>query len=310
MSPDCFKIVPEDEVALTFVGCAAFLDPPKASARGAVARLVNAGINVKIVSGDAAPVVSHLVEMLHLPARGILAGDVIDTLTDRTLADRAIATDLFVRISPEQKGRIVRALRLSGNTVGFLGDGINDATAIHAADVGLSVEGGTDVAREAADIILLAPDLSVLADGVFEGRRTYANIMKYVRMGTSSNFGNMLSMALASLALPFLPLTPLQILFNNLLYDFSEIGIPFDTGDEATLARPQAWNINSVLGFTLIMGPLSSLFDFATFALLELGFKADVDVFRTAWFAESIATQILVIFVIRTAQRAWTSRPN
>ena len=310
MSPDCFKIVPEDEVALTFVGCAAFLDPPKASARGAVARLVNAGINVKIVSGDAAPVVSHLVEMLHLPARGILAGDVIDTLTDRTLADRAIATDLFVRISPEQKGRIVRALRLSGNTVGFLGDGINDATAIHAADVGLSVEGGTDVAREAADIILLAPDLSVLADGVFEGRRTYANIMKYVRMGTSSNFGNMLSMALASLALPFLPLTPLQILFNNLLYDFSEVGIPFDTGDEATLARPQAWNINSVLGFTLIMGPLSSVFDLATFALLELGFKADANVFRTAWFAESIATQILVIFVIRTAQRAWTSRPN
>jgi Mg2+-importing ATPase len=310
MSPDCSKIVPEDEVALTFVGCATFLDPPKATARGAVARLVNAGISVKIVSGDSAPVVSHLVEMLGIPARGILAGDEIDTLTDRALADRAVATDLFVRISPEQKGRIVRALRLSGNTVGFLGDGINDATAIHAADVGLSVEGGTDVAREAADIILLAPDLSVLADGVSEGRRTYANIMKYVRMGTSSNFGNMLSMALASLALPFLPLTPLQILFNNLLYDFSEIGIPFDTGDEATLARPQAWNINSVLGFTLIMGPLSSLFDFATFALLELGFKADVDVFRTAWFAESIATQILVIFVIRTAQRAWTSRPN
>jgi Mg2+-importing ATPase len=310
MNPDCSKIAPEDEVALTFVGCAAFLDPPKPTARDAVARLVNAGISVKIISGDAAPVVSHLVEMLGIPARGILAGNEIDSLTDRALADRAIATDLFVRISPEQKGRIVRALRLSGNTVGFLGDGINDATAIHAADVGLSVEGGTDVAREAADIILLAPDLGVLADGVFEGRRTYANIMKYVRMGTSSNFGNMLSMALASLALPFLPLTPLQILFNNLLYDFSEIGIPFDSADETALIRPQAWNINSVLGFTLIMGPLSSLFDLATFALLELGFKADVDIFRTAWFVESIATQILVIFVIRTAQRAWTSRPN
>jgi Mg2+-importing ATPase len=310
MSTDCSRIGPENEAALTFIGCAAFLDPPKASARDAVARLVNAGISVKIVSGDAAPVVSHLVEMLGIPARGILTGSEIDGLTDRALADRAVATDLFVRISPEQKGRIVRALRLSGNTVGFLGDGINDATAIHAADVGLSVEGGTDVAREAADIILLAPDLGVLADGVSEGRRTYANIMKYVRMGTSSNFGNMLSMALASLALPFLPLTPLQILLNNLLYDFSEIGIPFDSADEAALARPQAWNINSVLGFTLVMGPLSSLFDLATFALLQLGFKADIDVFRTAWFVESIATQILVIFVIRTAQRAWTSRPN
>jgi Mg2+-importing ATPase len=310
MNPDCSKIAPEDEVALTFAGCAAFLDPPKATARDAVARLVNAGISVKIVSGDAAPVVSHLVETLGIPARGTLAGDEIDTLTDRALADRAVATDLFVRISPEQKGRIVRALRLSGNTVGFLGDGINDATAIHAADVGLSVEGGTDVAREAADIILLAPDLGVLADGVSEGRKTYANIMKYVRMGTSSNFGNMLSMALASLVLPFLPLTPLQILFNNLLYDFSEIGIPFDAADAAALARPQAWNINSVLGFTLIMGPLSSLFDLATFALLKLGFKADVDVFRTAWFVESIATQILVIFVIRTAKRAWTSQPD
>jgi Mg2+-importing ATPase len=310
MNPECSRIAPANEVALTFVGCAAFLDPPKATARDAVARLVNAGISVKIVSGDAAPVVSHLVEMLGIPAHGVLTGDEINKLTDRALADRAIVTDLFVRISPEQKGRIVRALRLSGNTVGFLGDGINDATAIHAADVGLSVEGGTDVAREAADIILLAPDLGVLADGVSEGRRTYANIMKYVRMGTSSNFGNMLSMALASLALPFLPLTPLQILFNNLLYDFSEIGIPFDSADEAALARPQAWNINSVLGFALVMGPLSSLFDLATFALLELGFKADIDVFRTAWFTESIATQILVIFVIRTTQRAWTSRPN
>ncbi|MES1180002.1 MAG: cation transporting ATPase C-terminal domain-containing protein, partial [Hyphomicrobium sp.] len=193
---------------------------------------------------------------------------------------------------------------------GFLGDGINDATAIHAADVGLSVEGGTDVARDAADIILLQPDLNVLADGVAEGRRTYANIMKYVRMGTSSNFGNMLSMALASLILPFLPLTPLQILINNLLYDFSEIGIPFDEADEQALSRPQAWDINSVLGFTLIMGPLSSLFDLGTFFVLSNVFKADPETFRTAWFVESIATQILVIFIIRTAKPFWASKPN
>jgi Mg2+-importing ATPase len=306
----CSKIMPSDEAALTFVGCAAFLDPPKATAHDAVARLLDAGVRVKIVSGDAAPVVLHVVEMLGIPAHGILTGDEIDALADRALVERVATTDLFVRISPEQKGRIVRALRLGGNTVGFLGDGINDATAIHAADVGLSVEGGTDVARQAADVILLAPDLGALADGVAEGRRTYANIMKYVRMGTSSNFGNMLSMALASLALPFLPLTPLQILLNNLFYDFSEIGIPFDSADDAALAHPQAWNINSVLGFTLIMGPLSSLFDLTTFALLAIGFKADVDVFRTAWFVESITTQILVIFVIRTARRAWASQPN
>jgi Mg2+-importing ATPase len=176
--------------------------------------------------------------------------------------------------------------------------------------VGLSVEGGTEVAREAADIILLAPDLGVLADGVAEGRRTYANIMKYVRMGTSSNFGNMLSMALASLVLPFLPLAPLQILLNNLIYDVSEIGIPFDSADREDLARPKTWNMKAVLRFTLIMGPLSSLFDVATFALLRLGFNADVAEFRTAWFVESIATQILVIFIIRTARPFWTSRPH
>lgn len=219
-------------------------------------------------------------------------------------------TDLFVRVSPDQKSQIVRALRRRGHTVGFIGDGINDAPAIHAADVGLSVEGGTDVAREAADIILLAPDLGVLADGVAEGRRTYANIMKYVRMGTSSNFGNMLSMALASLVLPFLPLAPLQILLNNLIYDVSEIGIPFDSADEETLAAPQVWDMQSVLRFILIMGPLSSLFDITTFFLLRWGFGADVAVFRTAWFVESIATQILVFFIIRTARPLWTSRPH
>ena len=304
------KIGREDEAGMIFTGYAAFLDPPKSSATEAVARLVNAGVAVKIISGDAAPVVLNLVKMLSIPAQGLLTGDDLASLSDTALAEKVAATDLFVRVSPDQKGRIVRALRRRGYTVGFLGDGINDATAIHAADVGLSVEGGTDVARDAADIILLQSDLNVLAEGVAEGRRTYANIMKYVRMGTSSNFGNMLSMALASLVLPFLPLTPLQILLNNLLYDLSEIGIPFDSADEKTLSRPQAWDINSVLGFTLIMGPLSSVFDLGTFAVLALGFKADVDVFRSAWFVESIATQILVIFVIRTARPFWASRPN
>ncbi len=310
MAPERTHIELADENDLIFVGCAAFMDPPKASATQAVSRLTNAGVRVKIISGDAAPVVQHLVETLNLKTRGLLSGEDISKLTDAALATRAERTDLFVRVSPDQKSRIVRALRRRGHTVGFIGDGINDAPAIHAADVGLSVEGGADVAREAADIILLAADLGVLADGVAEGRRTYANIMKYVRMGTSSNFGNMLSMALASLLLPFLPLAPLQILLNNLIYDVSEIGIPFDTADEDTLARPQVWEMKSVLRFTLIMGPLSSLFDLTTFYCLYWVFHADVDVFRTAWFVESIATQVLVIFIIRTSKPLWASRAH
>jgi len=310
MATDCRRVELSDEAGLIFVGCAAFLDPPKASATAAVARLIKAGVRVKIISGDAAPVVEHLVKTLGLFTRGLMTGEEISGLKDAALAACVNEVDLFVRVSPDQKSRIVRALRRGGHTVGFIGDGINDAPAIHAADVGLSVDGGTDVAREAADIILLAPDLGVLADGVVEGRRTYANIMKYIRMGTSSNFGNMLSMAFASLMLPFLPLAPLQILLNNLIYDLSEIGIPFDSADQEALAVPQVWNMQSVLRFTLIMGPLSSLFDMATFALLYWGFGAAVGVFQTAWFIESIVTQILVIFIIRTAKPLWASRPD
>jgi len=304
------EIGPVDETDLTFVGCTAFLDPPKASAGATVARLAAAGVRVKVISGDAQPVVEHVVATLHLPAKGVLTGDDVARLSDVALARRVDAVDLFVRMSPQQKSRIVMALRHRGHTVGFMGDGINDAPAIHAADIGISVEGGTDVAREAADIILLAPDLGLVADGVAEGRRTYANIMKYVRMGTSSNFGNMLSMAAASMFLPFLPLAPLQVLLNNLLYDLSEIGIPFDAADPEELARPKTWNMHSVLRFTLVMGPLSSLFDLLTFTWLALGLHADVPTFRTAWFVESIATQILVIFVIRTTGPAWRSRPD
>ena len=310
MPPGCAHIDVGDEQGMIFAGCAVFLDPPKASATEAVTRLIQAGVRVKVISGDAEPVVSHLVKTLALPAQGVLSGDEMESMTDAALAACVNDTDVFVRISPDQKMRIVRALRVRGHTVGFLGDGINDAPAIHAADVGISVEGGTDVARGAADIILLAPDLGVLADGVTEGRRTYANIMKYIRMGTSSNFGNMLSMALASLVLPFLPLTSLQILLNNLIYDISEIGIPFDSADRQDLVQPQAWDIKSVLRFTLVMGPLSSVFDAATFALLHLGFGANEAVFRTGWFVESITTQILVIFVIRTTGPAWASRPD
>jgi Mg2+-importing ATPase len=240
----------------------------------------------------------------------MLTGAEISELTDPALAARVKAVDLFARISPDQKTRIIRALQGQGHTVGFLGDGVNDAPAIHAAEVGLSVEGATDVARGAADMIMLDRDLGVLADGVEEGRRTLANILKYVRMGTSSNFGNMLSMALASLVLPFLPLLAVQILLNNLLYDLSEIGIPFDRVDREDISRPRAWDMHAILRFTLIMGPLSSLFDFATFAVLRGVFDAGPELFRTAWFLESMATQILVIFVIRTWAHPWTSRAN
>jgi Mg2+-importing ATPase len=280
------------------------------SAAAAIARLRAQNVSMKIVSGDAAPVVRHLVETLGLECKGLLTGDEIAGLSDAALSARMRDTDLFARIAPDQKMRIIRALSVAGHTVGFLGDGINDAPAIRAADAGISVESATDVARAAADLVLLAPDLGVLADGVEEGRRTYANIMKYLRMGTSSNFGNMLSMALASLVIPFLPMTAIQILLNNLLYDLSETGIPFDSVDAEDLVAPHNWNMAAILRFTAFMGPLSSVFDISTFGLLLFVYHASPEAFRTAWFIESILTQILVIFVIRTRKLPWRSRPH
>ncbi|CAN5587624.1 magnesium-translocating P-type ATPase [soil metagenome] len=305
------EVIGEDgDTGLVFLGFCVFVDPPKASATLAIARLEAAGVRVKVISGDAAAVVQHLVAALNLPVEGLLTGEMIDKLDDQALAIQVGHVDLFARVTPDQKTRIVRALRARGHTVGFIGDGINDAPAIKAADVGLSVDSATDVAREAADMILLAPDLGVLADGVAEGRRTYANIMKYVRMGTSSNFGNMLTMALASLVLPFLPLTAVQVLLNNLIYDLSQIGIPLDGADSRDLARPRAWDMRGLTRFTAIMGPLSSVFDIATFGLLLGVFHANVAQFRAAWFIESMASQILVIFVIRTAGPALASRAH
>ena len=252
------ELAPDDERDLVIAGFCVFVDPPKASAAEAISRLAAAGVRVKVVSGDHDAVVRHLVETLRIPTRGTLTGRDIDELTDAALIGRVETVDVFARVSPDQKTRIIRALQAHGHTVGFIGDGVNDAPAIRAAEVGISVEGATDVARAAADIILLAPDLGVLAEGVAEGRRTFANILKYVRMGTSSNFGNMLSMALASLVLPFLPLLPIQILLNNLFYDTSEIGIPFDRVDGEDLDHPRAWDLREVLRFTLVMGSLSS----------------------------------------------------
>jgi Mg2+-importing ATPase len=309
-APGRDRIETDDDGGLTFAGFCVFIDPPKASAGNAVSRLEALGVGVKVISGDAGVIVEHLVHLLELPLSGVLTGEEIRQLDDVALATRVEEVDLFARVTPNQKLRIVRALQARGHIVGFVGDGINDAPAIRGSDVGLSVEGATDVAREAADMILLAPDLHVLAQGVEEGRRTYANIMKYIRMGTSSNFGNMLTMALASFVLPFLPLTAVQILLNNLLYDFSQIGLPFDRVDADDLARPQGWDMKNVVRFTLIMGPLSSIFDIATFVVLTRWVAVDVANFRAAWFVESMATQILVVFVIRTSAACWRSKAD
>jgi len=299
-----------DEADLIFEGICAFADPPKASAAAAIARLAAAGIAVKILSGDDPIVVKRLAGLVGLRTDKVLSGADIAGLSHDALAVQVRSVDAYGRLAPDQKFRIVKALQARGSVVGYLGDGINDAPALKAADIGLSVQGATGVAQAAADMILLDSDLAVVADGVDEGRRTFANIVKYVRMGASSNFGNMVSMAVASVALPFLPMLPTQILLNNLLYDLSEIGIPFDTVRPDATARPQVWDIGGLLRFAGVLGLLSSVFDFITFGTLILIFKASPEEFRTAWFLESMATQILVIFIIRTNGRPWADRPR
>jgi Mg2+-importing ATPase len=299
-----------DERGLVLDGFAAFADPAKPGAGEALAALAASGVAVKILTGDGAPVARHLCAALGIEVKGVLTGAEIARLDDAALGARAEAATLFCRVSPAQKTRIVAALKARGRVVGFLGDGINDAPALHAADVGLSVSNAVDVAKEAADLILLKRDLGVVHRGVLEGRGTFVNIRKYVLMGTSSNFGNMFSMAGASLFLPFLPLLPAQILLNNLLYDISEIPIPLDRADAAETARPQEWDMRLVRGFMWVLGPVSSLFDFLTFYVLLAVLHADEALFRTGWFVESLATQVLVIFVIRTRGSALASAPH
>ena len=309
--PDAMRpLTAGDESALVFDGLCAFADPPKPSAAAAISRLAKAGIRLKILSGDDPVVVKRLAALVGLNADTVLSGTDIATLSDDALAVQVRHVDAYGRLAPDQKSRIIKALQASGAVVGFLGDGINDAPALKVADIGLSVDGATGVAQAAADIILLDSDLGVVAGGVEEGRRTFANIMKYVRMGASSNFGNMLSMAVASIALPFLPMLPIQILLNNLLYDLSEVGIPFDNVRPQATARPQVWDMHGLIRFAAVMGPVSSLFDFLTFGALLLLFKTTAAEFQTAWFLESMATQILVIFLIRTNGRPWHDRPH
>ncbi len=291
-----------DETGLTFAGFLAFLDPPKPGARSALTALAELGIAVKIVTGDNEQVTRHVCGELGLTVTGTLTGPEIASMTDEALLASVDDTTLFCRVTPPQKSRIIGTLRRKGHVVGYLGDGINDAPPLHAADVGFSVDTAVDVAKAAAAMILLRKDLGVLAEGVREGRKTFVNILKYMMMGTSSNFGNMFSMAGAVLFLPFLPMLPTQILLNNLLYDLSETMIPLDRVSEAMVAQPRRWNLDIVRNFMLVFGPISSVFDFATFSLMLWVFHADAALFRTGWFVESLATQVLVIFVIRTAE--------
>ena len=310
VAPDHTHAVLSDEVALTFAGFAAFLDPPKESAREALAALAASGIAVKVVSGDNELVARHVCEAIGLPVGVSITGPEIAAMSDDALRVQAERATLFTRVTPAQKTRILGALRARGHVVGFLGDGVNDAPSLHMADVGISVDTAVDVAKAAADLILLDQDLRVLHEGVREGRRTFGNVMKYIMMGTSSNFGNMFSMAGATLVLPFLPMLPMQVLLNNFLYDFSEIAIPLDHVEEATLASPRAWDIAFVRRFMIVFGLVSSLFDFLTFWMLRFVFRADASLFHTGWFVESIATQVLVIFIIRTRGSPWASRPH
>lgn len=299
-----------DESALVFAGFAAFLDPPKASAGLALQAMASSGVAVKVVTGDNERVTRYVCQQLGVPIQGVLTGSDIAAMNDDALGARVEEVNLFCRVNPAQKNRVILALKARGHVVGYLGDGINDAPSLHTADVGISVDDAVDVAKQAAAMILLEKDLMVLHRGILEGRRTFGNVMEYIMMATSSNFGNMFSMAAATLFLPFLPMLPLQILLNNLLYDVSEIALPLDAVDAEDLAAPRRWDMRFIRNFMLTIGPISSLFDFLTFYLLIHCFNAQQDLFRTGWFVESLATQVLVIFVIRTRRNPFRSHPN
>jgi Mg2+-importing ATPase len=294
------SLTEDDETDLQLAGFLSFLDPPKADAAEALARLRGLNVELKIITGDNDRVAAKVCGDLGLPVGRTITGVELDQLDEAGLSAALPTTTIFARVTPEQKSRVINAERKLGSTVGFLGDGVNDAVALHDADVGISVETATDVAKDAADIVLLAKDLNILAGGVVEGRRIFANTIKYVLMGTSSNFGNMFSAGAASLFLSFLPMLPTQILLNNLLYDISEMTIPTDRVDDEQLRKPSHWDMALIRRFMVVFGPISSLFDFATFAVLLTVFHAHASLFRSGWFVESLATQSLAIFVIRT----------
>ena len=294
----------DDERELVLKGYVAFLDPPKNTAGRAIEALHKHGVAVKILTGDNQLISRKVCKDVGLSADPMLLGGDVEKMSDAELAEAAEKTTLFARLSPAHKQRVIRVLRGKGHVVGFMGDGINDAPALRAADIGISVDTATDIAKESADLILLEKDLMVLEGGVIEGRKVFANILKYIRMGASSNFGNMFSVLGASAFLPFLPMAPIQVLTNNLLYDFSQVPIPNDAVDEEQVAQPRPWNIDEIRRFILCIGPISSIFDYTTFFVMLWVFNcwdpSRASVFQTGWFVESLMTQTLIIHVIRT----------
>jgi Mg2+-importing ATPase len=291
-----------DETDLTLLGFLAFLDPPKKSAPEAIAKLRHHNVKVRVLTGDNELVASTICSKVGLNGSSVMLGPTIEKMSDAELVDAINGTTVFAKLSPLHKERIIRALQAKGHVVGFLGDGINDAPALRAADVGISVDTAVDIAKESSDIILLENSLLVLEEGVMEGRKVFGNIIKYIKMAASSNFGNMFSVVGASIFLPFLPMLPLQVLLNNLLYDFSQTAIPTDNVDPEWLAKPRKWAIDDIRRFIIFIGPVSSIFDYLTFFILLYVFNAwtNPELFHTGWFMESLFTQTLIIHVIRT----------
>lgn len=309
-APDQPAYSASDERELILAGYLAFIDPPKEDADETIAALERDGIEVKILTGDNELVTAYICEQVGIKPGRIVMGAEIDKLDPQALGALAERTTVFARVTPGQKNRVLLALKARGHVVGFLGDGVNDAPSLHMADVGISVAGAVDVAKDAAEIILMERSLEVLHAGVLEGRKAFGNVMKYLLMATSSNFGNMFSMAGATLFLPFLPMTPTQIILNNFMYDLSQVTIPSDAVDESYIMKPRHWDITLIRNFMLIIGPISSVYDFLTFFIMLSVFHASETLFHTGWFVESLATQTLVIFVIRTMGSPLKSRPS
>jgi Mg2+-importing ATPase len=292
----------KDESGLILLGFLAFLDPPKDTATEALKRLHGLNVDVKVLTGDNEIVTAYICREVGMPVEHLLLGSQIEAMNETELAEAVGATSVFARLLPAHKERIIRALQSKGHVPGFMGDGINDAPALKAADVGISVDGAVDIAKESSDIILLENNLLILEQGVLEGRRVFGNIVKYIKMAASSNFGNMFSVVGASAFLPFLPMLPIQVLTNNLLYDFSQTTIPTDDVDADWLTKPRQWTIGAIQRFILFIGPISSIFDYLTFFMMLTVFKAGHNpaLFHTGWFIESLFTQTLIIHVIRT----------
>jgi Mg2+-importing ATPase len=295
-----------DEAELVLAGYIAFLDPPKETAASAIAALQHHQVAVKIITGDTPSITRTVCREVGLAVEGVLLGAEVELLDDAALTAQAEHTTIFAKMSPLQKSRVIQALQRNGHTVGYLGDGINDAAALRDADIGISVDTAVDIAKESADIILLEKNLMVLEEGILEGRRTFANILKYIKITASSNFGNVFSVLIASIFLPFLPMLPLHLLIQNLMYDLSQIAIPWDSVDAEYLRAPRKWEAAGLARFMVCVGPISSLFDITTFGLMWYLFGANAPahqaLFQSGWFVEGLLSQMLVVYVVRTAK--------